>query len=291
MSSKTGFMQLLFPVIIAVVALSVGLLGGKFLNTAQLGTSSLSPNILSLTQPVANFSGVVESVGNNELTVSQQVLAQYTPQQYQYKPGASPKPAPKPKTITYTVRLTDKTQISQPPAYIPYRFKNISPAANPSTIDKGALKKGQQVNVITGVDLRTLSSNVFEAVSVQLPPPTISLNGEIVEKNENGIRLKAFVPAAGPPKVDEKPQLPQQKEFTITLTNGTEISQMPFSATPVKLSLSDLKIGGHINVYTAEDVSTTENLTALLVDVMPEVVAPSPFVSPSLPPDATKSAQ
>lgn len=261
---------------------------------------SISPNILLITQPVTSFSGIVEKIKGNIVTISQKVIeqSQIAPPLAQTN-TTSPIPFPTPviKTIAYNVLISEKTVISQAPSYINYLF--ISPTPAPQTkLSVQDIKKGRTISVNTNVDLRTLSANEFEATAVNLPQITNTLNGKIVSLTDNTLTLKAFAPVtAAIGAGNAAPSAPQEKEYRVTLTSDTEISRMLYGAPAApgeipqlpkaeKLAPSDLKKDMQATVYTAQDVSENKELTALRIEpiipiVMPTLAVPSPIASPS----------
>ncbi|MEK7495448.1 MAG: hypothetical protein AAB603_02520 [Patescibacteria group bacterium] len=252
---------------------------------------TISQNILYLTQPATSFSGIVDKIEGNRLTISQkQTLTQNIvppPAAVNLSNRPSPFPTPKTVTLTYQVIVTDKTQISQSPAFISYLFKIVTPALPLKSTVKD-IKVGQYLTINSQVDLRTLVGNVFEATIVSLPPKTNYLNGKVVSLEGNTLTIKGFapmmVPLANPGAV---PATPQEKQYRISITSDTEISRNVYGANvnpgvlvapkSEKLALSDLKVDMQITVYTTEDVTETQTLTALRVE-------PAASASPSVKP-------
>ena len=257
-------------------------------NKNGLGGQTLSPNILYITQPVTSFSGKVEKIEGNTILVSNQyTIPQTAPISITVIPNQPPvMPTPQIKTITYKLLVTDKTQISQPTANINYLFKTIIPpsapgfptASTPNLTVKN-IKVGQYITVNSQDDLRTLLKNTFEATMINLPPIINTLNGKIVNVTNSTLTLKAFAPVAA---------APQEKEYTIHITQDTEISrnvydtnmtpgEPPTPPKPEKLTLADLKTDMRATVYTAEDVIETQTLTALRIEPM---ASTSPLIKP-----------
>jgi len=126
---------------------------------------------------------------------------------------------------------------------------------------------------------------------INLPPIINTLNGKIVNITNNTLTLKAFAPvAAAPPMIalDTAPPTPQEKEYTIYITQDTEISrnvygtnmtpgEPPTPPKPEKLTLADLKADMRATVYTVEDVIETQTLTALRIE---PVASTSPLIKP-----------
>jgi len=256
---------------------------------------SISPNILSLTQPVTYFSGKVEKISGNTLTVTQSI----TSTQPMLPPTANPSgpiPTPKITTVTYSVLVSDTTQISQSTSYTPYLIKTNKPETEmktPSTLSIKNIKVGQYISVSTLEDLRTLKGNTLKATMINLPQIANYLNGKIVSVAGNALTIKAFAPSAGGPMgtADTAASAPQEKDYVITLTSATEISYMPYNAgmptaetaTPPKakvLTVSDLKKDMQVTVYTAEDVIESSKLSALLVNPIMPIPTQAAVVTP-----------
>jgi len=269
-------------------------------NKNGLNGQTVSPNILYLTSPVNSLSGKVEKIEGNAVSISSQyALLQTAPIAITVMPNQPPvMPTPQIKTITYKLLVTDKTKISQPASNINYLFKTITPSGAPGfptastpNLTVKNIKVGQYITVNSQDDLRTLLKNTFEATMINLPPIINTLNGKIVNITNNTLTLKAFAPvAAAPPMIalDTAPPTPQEKEYTIYITQDTEISrnvygtnmtpgEPPTPQKPEKLTLADLKADMRATVYTVEDVIETQTLTALRIE---PVASTSPLIKP-----------
>jgi hypothetical protein len=265
---------------------------------------SVSPNVLYITQPVNSFSGKVEKVAGNVILVSSQYsLPQTAPIVITVMPGQPPIiPTPQTKTISYTIRVGKNTQINQAKNSIPYLIKQVSPSLpSPEKITIDKVKVGQIITVNSAVDLRTLKSNEFEATMISLPQFTNILSGRIVSVTNNTLTLKAFAPmAAGIGAAGAG----NEKVFTVTVNQNTEISRMiyntgttpgesPTPPKPEKLTIGDLKKDMQANVYTVEDATESQSLTALRIEPLqtaadiinpPAIPSPSASASPSIKP-------
>ena len=226
-------------------------------------TITVSPDILYLTSPVINFSGVVDDITGNTVTVSRTVS--YQPYQMGVMPPMpnsppngpiSPIPTPITKKLSYRVTVGPNTQINRPPTTtINYLFPLTPPKLNINDI-----KKGQHIMVSANIDLRTLTDNRFTAVSIQLPPIVNILTGKIVAVAGNILTVKKEI------------------TYQVTVTANTEIfrykpmaalpnPQQPLPPSPPeKLSLADLKPDMQVTVYTDQDVTATQTLTALRIE-------------------------
>lgn len=245
----------------------------------KLNGQTVSQNILYLTQPVISFSGTVEKIDNNFVTISQTIYPTpsviYNPP---YPPKFTPPPIPTPIKLSYRVGIDQNTAINRPPVNIPYLFITLTPApASKLTIRDIII--GRSITVSTNTDLRLVTDNQFTATTVSLPALVTTITGKITNIQGNLLTLKAVVPSAGPmmalPAASPVPA--KEVDYQVKVTNSTEISHMvyntsiapggpPTSPKPEKLALSDLKIGASINVYTNEDVILTQNLTALRIE-------------------------
>ncbi len=285
-------------VFIGLVALAilVFFMIADYKNKGGLGGGVVSQNILYITQPVMSFSGIVEKIEGNKITVSQKQMLMQTGTAAQMPPVAitgvpSPYPTPKMVTITYQTTLSDRTQISQPAPYISYLFKTGAPGAQEKLTIKD-IKVGQNITVNSQSDLRTLSGNVFEAVMINLPQKTNTLNGRISGVEGNSLTIKAFPPLAmgaytRSSAMGTAQNIPKEKEYTITITKDTEISRMIYSTammtpgeppTPPKtekLAPSDLKKDMQATVYTDADVTQGSSFIALRIEPMIVAITPT----------------
>lgn len=258
---------------------------------------AVSPNILYLTQPVNFFSGIVDKIEGNKLTVSQKLIASQNLLPVAANPlgKTAPLPAPKVVTITFKVVISDKTQISQPLSIVNYLFKTVTPPAvgAPGLLPADSapkmtvkdIKVGQMITVNTIKDLRTLTGDTFEATTVNLPQVANTLNGKIVTLEGNVLTIKGFsqtMAVAAPAAV------PKEKNYIINITQDTEISRNIYDSNvnsgtliapkPEKLSIGDLKKNMQVTVYTAEDVTESQTLTALRIE---PIFTPPPSASTS----------
>jgi len=281
---------------------------------------AVSPNILYLTQPVNSFSGIVDKIEGNKLTVSQKLTASQNLLPLAANPlgKTAPLVAPKVVTITFKAVISDKTQIFQSPSFINYLFKTTPlvggapglPTASTPKMSVKDIKIGQIITVNTVKDLRTLTGDTFEATMINLPQIANTLNGKIVSLEGNVLTIKGFsqtMAAAAPIPANSAPAVPQEKNYIINITQDTEISHNIYDSNvnpgaliapkPEKLSIGDLKKNMQVTVYTAEDVTESQTLTALRIEpaqVMPSVVPLAPPISPPTPsvstsPSATTS--
>lgn len=249
--------------LLVLFALLFVLTSSNFYKSSAKKSESISPNILYITSPVTSLSGKVEKIAGNKITV-------------------------KMMTVTYHVIVTDKTQIYQPPLSIGYLFKTTTlPGAPvlPTTTSKLTVKDvkiDQLITVNTMNDLRILVGDTFEAVTINLPPITNTLNGRIISLEGSVLTVKGFAPVNGGPMNpgntaarNDTPAAPQEKEYRVTLTSDTEISRMvnesmapvvPIPPKPEKFTPSDLKKDMRVMVYTAQDVNENSQLTALRIE-------------------------
>ncbi len=235
-------------------------------------TITVSPDILYLTSPVTNFSGVVDDIAGNTVTVSQTIY--YQPYQMGITPPTPNNPSTGPitpistsivKKLTYRVTVGPNTQISRPEAMVIYLFPSPPAGGFPTSLTSPKLtisdiKKGQNITISTNTDLRTLADNRFTAVNIRLPPIVNTLTGKIVAIAGNTLTVKA-----------------REITYQVTVTANTEISrfnpmvtlpspQQPAPHQPEKLSLTDLQPNMQITVYTNQDVTATQTLTALRIE-------------------------
>ena len=254
----------------------------------------VSQNILYITQPVTSFSGIVDKIEGNRITIKQnQTLSQniMPPAALAANIPLSPLPTPKTVVLTYRVMVSDKTQIAQVAPYIPYLFKSMSLVPSLKLTIKD-IKVGTSVTVNTQVDLRTLVGNTFEATLINVPQKTNILNGRISRLEGKTLTIMAFPPTAmnalaNPIAMGAPQNAPKEKEFIIMLTSDTEISRTVYDSAMTageapsppqaeKLSLSDLKKDMQVTVYTDADVTQGSSFTALRVEPMIVAVATTP---------------
>lgn len=237
-------------------------------------TGSVSSNILYLTQPVTSFSGTIDKIEGNSITVSQNMTSQQAAP-IQITPSLS-------KKITYKIQLTDKTNISRPSAFIPYLLKQITspigPMGQSEKLNVKDLKIGQVVSANSNIDLRTLKGSQFEATSINVSAKTISISGKIADVKSNQIIVKA-VPNLNFPQPELRPiniellnqRQPKEQNYTVAVNQNTEISKTLFTTDPTKprkterLSISDLKKNMQVTVYSDQDVTEVSQIKALLI--------------------------
>jgi len=277
-------------VFIALVLLTLFM----FFDNAQkkgLNGKSVSPNILYITQPVTSFSGIVEKIEGNVVSISSRyTLPQTASIVITVMPNQPPiMPTPKTVTVMYKVVISGKTQIVQPPFFIPYLFKAVPAATEPKLSIKD-IRVGSSITITSQVDLRTLEGILFEATMINLPQQINILNGKIVRINADILTMKAFPPPtmdafANPAAMDQPQNAPKEKEYTITLTSDTEISRYGYDTTIAlggapsapkteKLTLSELKKDMQITVYTDADVTEGIKFNALRIEPMMTAAAP-----------------
>ena len=246
----------------------------------QSTTAAVSPNILYFTSPVTAFSGTVDSVSGNVITVSRMItLSQTNYPQPGSKPAVNPSPQPTQvtKKITFRVKITSNAIINLPPAMINYLFLTPTPAPAPK-LTISDIKAGQTVTITSTTDLRTNTSGIITAAAILLNEAT-AVNGKITAVTGNVLTVKgtAFL-LAPPPDPLALPGISKEATYTVNVTGNTEISRYkPIAAMPTpgqvpplpekeKLSLADLKPGIQVTVYTDQDVTATQNLTALRIE-------------------------
>lgn len=283
--------KILTAILIIIVCITVAAAAYFFVIKRNIPLiQTTSPNILYLTNPVTTFSGKIESVSGNLLTVSQDmILSQPT------AIGTSPTTPPPTKKITYQIQITNKTLIIQAPDNIPYLFSKsvstspASPSAGIAQLQASSLKAGQFITVTSAVDLRTLIGNQFEALNINISPDVVMINGKISNIDGNNINISgtASVNNAFPIGVGLNPQPIQTKEYTIIVDQNTEISGNPMQSSPSgtlkseKFSQSDLKKDLQVSVYAKGTLDNTQNLKALRIIPL--------FFNNSIPPQSTTS--
>lgn len=284
---KTAFpIGILIVVLVVVVAVVIGLFyrrTGNVVPELSLG-NPVSGDILYLTQPVNNFYGKIDKVSDDTLTISNDViLYQGPPIGLISSPSAAATPAPpKSKKLSYTVKLSSQTRIFRQTQQIPYVFKNTgAPVFQASTELKiGDLKVGDFVNASSNKDLRTVTKGQFEAVAISIQPQNSNLSGRVKEVKANGLVVSAYARGSAALQRTEAPTL---QDYEITVNSDTEIVRLPAASSPtnpvkaVRASLSDIKAGAQVMVYTDPEMSTK----ALFISIQPQFAAPSAGASGS----------
>ncbi|NCO98518.1 hypothetical protein COY59_03790 [Candidatus Gottesmanbacteria bacterium CG_4_10_14_0_8_um_filter_37_24] len=284
---KKSYLPILL-VVFAILFTSVGF----FLAQKKSGVpSNVSKDILYITNPVNNFNGKIDKIQGNEVWVSQSISqpVNYAPETVTDPNKQAVIPTPATKTITFKVKIDDKTNISRAPVFVPYLIKQVEPS-NPPKLSVKDLKVGQNITINTSTDLRTASSNEILATGIQLPPISNSINGKVTKVAGTTIVIKA-VPPMMP---GESTEAPKEKEFTIEVNQNTEISRysqpeavkegetaVPKPPTPELVKLEDLKVDMQITVFADVDVTTNTKLVALRIEPMliPEAPVQTPAVT------------
>lgn len=277
--------------IIAILFLSGGFL--FFQNNLNIFGKKLSdssiPNILFFTNPVTDFTGKVDKISDNSIWVSQKYTITpppLPPNAPTMIPGQliTVPPLPPTKIITYKVNIAPYTIISRPDLPIAYLFKKITPTPTPILTIKD-IHTGQIVTVVSTSDLRTLKTEEFDAYSLKISPVINTISGKIASINtkDSIIILKAIQPAQ-PGDKEPTPTQPKEIEYSVSITQDTEISRMskaetpkagvtPKPSQPVKYQITDLKADIQITVSTDTDVIENHKLKALRIEPPADLVS------------------
>ena len=269
--------------VIAVLLLA----GGYFLfrnGVPFLGnktTETNLPDILFLTSPVTEFTGLVDKVSDKAIWVSGKYSitpVPTLPNNPTNIPGQviTVPPLPPTKTLSYKVNIASYTQITRPDLTVTYLFNKNTPTPTPK-LTISDIKTGQLVTVSTTRDLRSNSSKEVEAYTIKLPPIINKLTGKItgIKSNEGMIILKAMTPARIIP--NEPTSAPVENEYAVSVTQATEISHLepadtaktgttPKPPKPVKYEITDLKTDIQITVYADSDVIDNHKIKALRIE-------------------------
>lgn len=273
-------------VVVVVKVLGVGSNGGIL-----APTSSVSPDILYLTQPIHTFSGTVESVNGNTIVLGA-MLPPSTQNLQPRAPGLSPMPTIVQKQITYTVTVSNSAHLSrlgQSPTLAVPIFQSSQSAAvrqppqiKPLTLSD--VQVGMYITVGTDSDLRTLQGSSFTATSVLLPQEVKTIAGSIKGISGNILTVSAVPVSYGSPFLQQQP-----KDYTITLTSATTIventPQTPEKqSTQQQLTPSQLQQGMSISVTTDQDMTNTQSANAVSISVVvPPTLPTVPSGEPSRP--------
>jgi hypothetical protein len=247
-------------IVIIVSGIALLVLGAGALKKNDPALLKPGTNIFFLTQPVKTFSGVIEKIEGDSVTVSQNMTNGSVTQ-----------------NISYRV-ITDKnTVIEQPESPVPYLFAKTADAIKKKKTIKD-LKVGRAAVVNTDEDLRALTSPEFRATRITLGSIANTLSGKVFDVNGNTLIIRA-IPSSSPGS-----DSPKEKNFRVKITDNTEISRSAADGTPVRLTLDDLKRNIWVIVYTDGDLNSGTEFTALRVDpsVTVEVPTPTPTARPSI---------
>jgi len=285
-SKKIDPFNILITVSAVTIVILLGYMGNLALknNLVSLPKSSktsstkaiLNPDALYLSFPITNLSSAkITGKTSNSLTV--EVNAQTLPN----TTG---------KVLSFKVAISDTTSITQPIPMIPYAFKTpttnappLSPTANQVTLTLKDLSVGEIVNISLADDLRFTSSNNIKAIAISKFLESNTLSGPITEVSGNTIKITGFVSSLTPLAMGAASTTPPvSKIYTINITSDTELSRFGQTG-PVKMSLSDLKVGSFVTVYSADPITST-SFSAALISIQPTVVPP---LTPATPPSAS----
>lgn len=273
-------------IVIAVVFFIIGMLVSRFLLPGGLILSkglptTLSSNILNLTSPVYNFSGRVEKIEGDTLVITQTIAAPLLAP----APGTESKPAEKPKTISYSVKVSQNANITRQ-SVVPVNAPVPSSASGilntPTSLSLSDIKVGDYVSVSTDQDLRVISGNSFNALSVSLAPAQTSLMGQITNVEGNLVTVTGS-PIGATPGMFVGPQ-----EYRLSLNDETELSRRVGTRTS-RINAGDLKIGQQINATTTQALNAEANNDLATIEVMEAPNLAPPIAAP--PPPSSSSAQ
>ena len=239
---KTEY-RVLIIVILGILLLVLGAGAMKKNNSPLNGPNS---TILFLTQPVTSFSGIIEKIEGNTITIT--------------------------RKISYRVFIDENTPIEQPESPIPYLFNTSTNATNKNKTIKD-LKIGQSAKIDANEDLRTLAVQEFKATRVTLNAIANTLSGPVFDVNGNTLIIKAYPPST------PSSETPRERNYRVKIIDNTEISRNAPDGTPVRFALNDLKRNIWVVAYTDVDINSVTEFTALRID--PSISLPSQTVSPA----------
>ena len=280
MSLKKIFV--LFFVFLASVVFFFSILSlTKQKNQPSSSLPTPSQNILFFTSPINNLSAKVEKVEGDTIIVSREFFYQpLAPELLMAAPpeAANPTPFPTPyrQKLTFKIKTTGKTSLEREGFFVPLFFqKSQTPKI---TLDE--IKPGDNLNIFFQEDLRVVNDNQLTATRIVLPPITHQLTGKISKIEGDKIQIEAteIPPMPLPPEETSQPQ----KLFIFLTDDKTEVSyqekvkektpdqMMMEMLKPVKLTLSDLKVGDRVRVYSFQDILKTQNPKAVRIEPMKE---------------------
>ena len=214
----------------------------------NVNRTTISANILYLTQPVTSFTGVVEKKEGNKIIVSQTVLS-----------IQNPRLSPTPVKLTYTFLVSKNTSFLRPPVNITFLF-TTPPPLKEKKYQLDNITVGSTVTISVLTDLRSLKQPVFEAHNIFLTAAVNTFTGKIIDKKEGVIIIDT----------------PKNEKVQVYVTDQTEISRYVFTppvenqplqpVRPERMSFKDLTDGMQVAVYTDKDILTEKNLTAVRIE-------------------------
>jgi hypothetical protein len=224
----------------------------------------MSPYILSITQPVTSFTGTIEKIEGNKITIQENKT---------FVKNSSKIPSPIVNTISYQVLISNKTRITQS-SFSLYLFKITPTPPQQSSLSIKDLKIGQPISAEGTVDLRTLKGNEFEATSVDISPKINTFTGTITRIEGNALNIVGYV-------LNKQTGVFKKKELTGFMTEETEISHMTSGENglvpkAIKYDYPDLKIDIQATIYTDKDITAADDATILRIDPIMNTPVPTP---------------
>lgn len=269
--------NVLISIVLAVIAL---LVLGLTMFQKSAGTYEVSPETAYLTLPVTSFSGIVEKIDGNTVTVSRDAAA---PQDS----AITTVPLPQ-KKLTYKITVTSQTRFNRMVTPADYEQKTGLPMknGNPGVAD---LKKDQLVSVTSSSDLRFLKKNAFTATSIELPALQKSISGRL-EKTGNGTLTIATMPTAPDTAGGVAPGLVQTAKRTIYISPSVKVVKNTYIIDPASTpkpesgTVEAIPPGTQVSVYlknSAED----ERPEAVYIEysVNPAITPAAPQPTPGVP--------
>ena len=271
-----------FSLIFLILIVTILVLFNKSALFAKLfppeSKQTISSDILYLTSPVNSFSGKVEKIEGNIITVSKKVMLNEAVIPPMNPEEGSPMPTPSLKTLTYKITAAENMTINRQQIHTEYLFISPTPPPQKQYTIKD-LSVGDYININTDRDLRTLNTYEFQANYIEMPEIVSNISGIIIAVNNNSITIKAQLPPPDgimPGDYYEETER-KEKEYVIAITKDTEISRYKEpAAEPIRLRLTinSLKKGMGVYVYSGVDISKTQSFEALRIepsqDIMPE---------------------
>lgn len=252
--SKTPLIIIFVIFLLLILSIAAALILFRVLpgrGSSLSNSLNISPDILFLTSPVYSFDGVIDKTGTDSITVSKQVSIN----SIAMEAGNPALANPEIRKITYTFSITPETRLDKISSFMPTFIPPSTPSATPQ-ITLTDFKSGQSVSVISKEDLRTVTSGKTVAVSITKSAGTVTASGIISELTSNLLTLKA-----GPPS------LPEPMDIKISINSQTEIISGS-GTTQKKASISDLKQGTLVTIYTEDDMVSTPNPVAKGISLM-----------------------
>lgn len=223
----------------------------------RIFSTNYSPDILYFSPPIYNLSGKIDKISDNKIWVSQT----YTYNSYNIPPEE--KTTPVTKNVIFELDITPLTKFSQLPAVIPY----LSPSEqnnNQKTITMSGLKIGDLITFTSSQDIRIAKNNRISVSNIQIPPITNTISGTVTSLSNDSISIKGFYSPFR--MMGALYKSPAAKNYTVNISSDTNILIASTEGLK-KTTLSSIKQGDNITVYSNIDVINISTIPAVVIQI------------------------